>query len=62
MGFSRSTMYKEIQEGKFPPPIKLGKRSSAWIEAEVEENAQARIRDSRKRKNIMLDKIKGTDQ
>ena len=27
---SRSSWYAGIQSGKFPPPIKLGPRTSAW--------------------------------
>lgn len=46
-GLSRSTIYKKIQEGEFPAPIKLGPRASAWIEGEIEEFLQACIRNSR---------------
>ena len=34
-GLSKSTIYTQVKEGKFPAPIKLGVRSSGWIEEEV---------------------------
>ncbi|HHN8318010.1 TPA: helix-turn-helix transcriptional regulator [Morganella morganii] len=39
--------YKQIQEGLFPKPIKLG-RSSRWRQSEVEQWLQERIAESRK--------------
>ncbi|WP_419606562.1 helix-turn-helix transcriptional regulator [Thiolapillus sp.] len=33
---SRTTMYKQIKEGKFPQPIKIGKKS-LWIENEIKD-------------------------
>ncbi len=44
----RTTIYRFINEGTFPSPIKLGERSSAWIAEEVEEWIQSRIDESRK--------------
>lgn len=32
---SRSTIYKKIQNGDFPPPIKCGARMSRWRESAV---------------------------
>jgi len=32
---SRTTIYRLIQEGKFPKQIKLSERSSGWLESEV---------------------------
>jgi prophage regulatory protein len=29
-GFSRTTIYRLIDEGKFPRPVKIGERASAW--------------------------------
>lgn len=40
VGCARSTLYKWISEGKFPKPIKLGKRMSAWRLSQVEEFIQ----------------------
>ncbi len=36
-GLKRSTIYKKIKEGVFPPPVKLTERSSAWRESEIQE-------------------------
>ena len=33
---SRTTMYKQIKEGKFPQPIKIGKKS-LWIKSEIND-------------------------
>jgi prophage regulatory protein len=33
---SRPTLYRDVQAGIFPPPIKRGRRCSLWIEAEVD--------------------------
>jgi prophage regulatory protein len=38
MGFgSRASIYKRIRAGQFPPPIRLGPNSVAWIRENVEE-------------------------
>lgn len=29
-GLSRSTLYRLVAVGRFPPPIKLSQRASAW--------------------------------
>ncbi|HDR2462818.1 helix-turn-helix transcriptional regulator [Enterobacter ludwigii] len=45
-GLSDKWFYKLAQEGKFPKPVKFG-RSSRWIEREVKEWLEERIRISR---------------
>ena len=35
-GLGRSTLYRLISEGAFPPPVKLAKRASAWRQPEVQ--------------------------
>ena len=35
-GLARSTIYKYISEEKFPQPTKLGPRTVAWVESEIE--------------------------
>jgi prophage regulatory protein len=47
-GFSRSWIYEQIAEGKFPKQIKLGVRGAGWIEADVQAWLQQRIEASRK--------------
>ena len=34
-GLSRSSIYAYISEGRFPKPVKLGKRAVGWREDEV---------------------------
>jgi prophage regulatory protein len=34
---SRSRIYAEIELGIFPRPIKLGPKSIAWLESEIDE-------------------------
>jgi prophage regulatory protein len=46
-GLSRSTIYQFIKDGKFPEQIKLGDRASGWLEAEVDDWLQERIKRSR---------------
>ncbi len=36
-GLAPSTMYYFISKGDFPKPVKLGARSVAWYEHEIEE-------------------------
>ena len=45
IGLSRSNIYQKIQEGSFPPPLKLG-RSVRWLPADIHEwvNTQASAR------------------
>lgn len=45
-GQSDKWFYKIIQEGKFPKPIKFG-RSSRWLEREVKEWLEERVKNSR---------------
>lgn len=44
---SKSWLYQEIADGRFPKPIKVGKRYVAWIEKEVTDWVEQRIRQSR---------------
>lgn len=46
-GLSRSTIYKRIAEGDFPEPISLGPRAVGWLEAEVDQWIDARVKASR---------------
>ncbi len=47
-GLARSTLYLRVEEGRFPTPISLGRRSIGWIEAEIDEWLNQRIDDRRK--------------
>jgi prophage regulatory protein len=46
-GLPRSSLYAKIAAGEFPAPIRLSKRSVAWLETEVEAWIEARIRATR---------------
>lgn len=35
-GLPRSTIYDRMKKGSFPKPINLGKRTVAWISADIE--------------------------
>jgi prophage regulatory protein len=36
-GLSRSHLYLLIQQGTFPPPVKLGARAVGWRHSDVQE-------------------------
>ncbi len=46
-GISRSLIYILIKEGKFPKQIHISKRTSGWIESEINEWLEDRIAESR---------------
>lgn len=48
---SPSSIYNDIGSGRFPKPIKIGRRTSAWIESELDTwiEERALLRDRRVR-------------
>lgn len=43
-GLGRSTIYRMIDQGKFPRPLPiLGPRTVAWLDSEISEWQRARI-------------------
>lgn len=36
-GMSKTTIYRQIQEGRFPSPVKLGERASAWRNSDLNQ-------------------------
>lgn len=46
-GLSRSTIYELVAEGVLPPPVRIGHRSSGWVESEVSDFIRRRISESR---------------
>jgi len=44
---ARSTIYKYISFSEFPKPIKLGCKSVAWLESEIDDWIKAKIDESR---------------
>ncbi|RKO79451.1 dipicolinate synthase [Pectobacterium parmentieri] len=46
-GYSKAWIYKLIAQGRFPHPVKIGSRSIAFIESEIDEWINQRIAESR---------------
>ena len=46
-GLSKSSLYALIRERSFPPPVRLGARSVAWVRSEVRQWAVGRVNASR---------------
>lgn len=46
-GLSRSTIYALIKKGQFKPPINLGARAVGWLESDVSEFIENRVKASR---------------
>lgn len=46
-GYSRAWIYRLIKEQRFPQSVKIGSRSIAFIESEIEEWINQRIAESR---------------
>lgn len=53
MGIQRGTVYAWVRQGKFPPPIKIGARASAWRLDEVEQWVEDRTKASRPEPVVM---------
>jgi prophage regulatory protein len=47
-GLSRSTIYEQMAQGRFPRPVGLGPRAVGWLESEVNAWLTARIGEDRK--------------
>ena len=43
VGLSRSQIYKLIQRGDFPEPVKIGPKISVWIEEKLEVWMDAQV-------------------
>ncbi|HAJ3335366.1 DNA-binding protein [Enterobacter cloacae] len=48
VGFSRTTMYELIKEGRFPDKVIIGARAVAFVESEIDAWIENTIFDSRK--------------
>ncbi|EPP1147206.1 helix-turn-helix transcriptional regulator [Yersinia enterocolitica] len=47
-GYGKAWIYRLISEGRFPTQIKIGSRSVAFIESEIDDWIQAAIAETRK--------------
>ena len=52
-GISRSLIYRLIKEGNFPKQIHTSKRTSSWIESEINDWLDARISESREETEVV---------
>lgn len=46
-GLSRSSIYSYMEAGTFPKPVNLGPRAVGWVEAEIDQWIDDRIKESR---------------
>ncbi|EAR7757605.1 helix-turn-helix transcriptional regulator [Citrobacter freundii] len=46
-GYGKAWIYRLINEGKFPAPVKIGVRAIAFIESEIDDWIQSVIETSR---------------
>ena len=46
-GLSKTSLYALIREKSFPPPVRLGVRTVAWVKSEVRQWAVDRVHASR---------------
>lgn len=42
--YSRSSIYQLAKQGKFPKPLSLGARAVAWLESDIDEWIEERMR------------------
>jgi prophage regulatory protein len=47
-GYSKAWIYRLISQKRFPPAVKIGTRSIAFVESEVNDWINQRISESRK--------------
>ena len=47
LGLSRSTVYRLVNVGSFPQPVRISKKSKAWLESDVADYQKERITASR---------------
>ncbi|MGP8173848.1 MAG: helix-turn-helix transcriptional regulator [Terracidiphilus sp.] len=48
VGWSKSSIYAAIAEGKFPRQISLGARSTAWLSTDIDQWIADRVAQSRR--------------
>ena len=46
-GISRSAIYKMVADGAFPVPVRIGARTVAWVESDIESWSESRIAASK---------------
>lgn len=43
-GLPKTTMYEKIKAGEFPKPVPLSERSVAWVDSEVTDWIESKIK------------------
>lgn len=56
-GYARSTLWRDVKAGLFPPPIKLSERSVAWVDAEVHATLAAKALNTRSQQKVDMKKF-----
>ncbi len=46
-GLSRTVLYRKVKHKDFPPPVRLTARCVGWLESEIDEWVNQRIRTTR---------------
>ncbi|WP_027711505.1 helix-turn-helix transcriptional regulator [Dickeya chrysanthemi] len=46
-GYSKAWLYRLINQDRFPQPVKIGSRSIAFVESEIDDWINQRIAESR---------------
>ncbi len=49
VAISRSQLYRYLNDGQFPRPVKVGDRGVAWLASEVEAWVHARVAERDRR-------------
>lgn len=47
VGFGRTKLYELIRQGRFPEQVKIGPRTVAFVESEVDEWIETTVQNSR---------------
>ncbi|MEI7253538.1 helix-turn-helix transcriptional regulator [Dickeya dadantii] len=47
-GYSKAWLYRLISQDRFPQPVKIGSRSIAFVESEIDDWINQRIAESRR--------------
>jgi prophage regulatory protein len=47
-GFSKAEIYRRVKVGTFPQPLKLGRRSLAWVATDIENWIKDLVKEAAK--------------